>query len=377
MRVVIVGGGYAGLACALDLRKLAPRAELHLVDPGDAHVKQTRLHEALHRPLADLRVPFSELAGRYGFEHHRAALGDDAAFDAEALRTWHDDGAVPLAGERLACDYLVIATGARPRLRAEASSRVADQLILREREGRAFVDSCLLEADGDAAGATIVGGGASGVQYAFELAQVLRRRARGTPIRLIDSEDRLLSALPVSTHDYVAAQMQAAGISYLPRTAYLGQTSASLRVRHLDEDSEQSLPSALTLLFGGVEAYPFALRANRYGQVVVDGKTLVRVFAAGDCARYAARGLDALTAQAAVRKGKHVAANISRLHRGRPPVAYGFQELGYIVSMGSLDSVGWVLVRENIVRGAAATALRKVVEAQYDLFVDGLDTYIV
>jgi len=77
MRVVIVGGGYAGLACALDLRKLAPRAELHLVDPGDAHVKQTRLHEALHRPLADLRVPFSELAGRYGFEHHRAALGDD------------------------------------------------------------------------------------------------------------------------------------------------------------------------------------------------------------------------------------------------------------------------------------------------------------
>jgi len=72
-----------------------------------------------------------------------------------------------------------------------------------------------------------------------------------------------------------------------------------------------------------------------------------------------------------------VAANISRLHRGRPPVAYGFQELGYIVSMGSLDSVGWVLVRENIVRGAAATALRKVVEAQYDLFVDGLDTYIV
>jgi NADH dehydrogenase len=375
MRVVIVGGGYAGLACALDLRKLAPRAELHLIDPGDAHVKQTRLHEALHRPLEDLRVPFSQLAVRCGFEHHREALGRDGVFDVGVLRAWHDEGTVPVGARRLGYDYLVIATGARPRLRADTSPGVVDQLILREREGRTFVDACL-GADRDTPCATVVGGGASGVQYAFELAEVLRRRAPGTSIRLIDSTNRLLSALPVSTHDYVAAQMQAAGIEYLSCTAYLGPAASSVRVRDAD-GRERELPSALTLLFGGVEAHPFELHANRFGQIVADGRPLERIFAAGDCARYATRGLDAMTAQAAVRKGKHVAANISRLHRGRMPVSYEFQELGYIVSMGSVDSIGWLLVRENVVRGAAATVLRQIVEAQYDLFVDGLDTYIV
>ena len=75
MKVVVAGGGYAGLACLLQLRSLAPRAELHLVDPGTAHVKQTRLHETMRRPLADLRVPFDGLARRFGFEYHEGALG--------------------------------------------------------------------------------------------------------------------------------------------------------------------------------------------------------------------------------------------------------------------------------------------------------------
>jgi NADH dehydrogenase len=64
-------------------------------------------------------------------------------------------------------------------------------------------------------------------------------------------------------------------------------------------------------------------------------------------------------------------------HRGRTPVPYVFQELGYVVSLGSLDAVGWVLVREHLLRGVAATAMRRLVEAQYDLFVEGLDTYVL
>ena len=372
MRVVVIGGGYAGLACLLELRKLAPRAELHLVDAGVAHLKQTQLHEALHRPLDALRVPYDELARRYEFEHHREALGNDGVFAERDLRAWHDARSIPVAGESLACDYLVIATGARPRLRASARGTF-DQMQLRDREGRDLVRE-FLERGGVA---TVVGGGASGVQYAFELAEVLRRRAPGTELRLVDADDRLLRTLPAPAHDYVTAQLRAAGVSYLPRTSWVGEKETLLRVRNLDEEREHELPSSLTLLFGGVEAHPFALQANRYGQVVLAGETCARIFAAGDCARYAARGLDAMTAQAAVRKGKHVAANITRLHRGRSPISYDFQELGYVVSLGSIDSVGWLLVPDNIVRGVAATALRKVVEAQYDLFVEGFDTYVL
>jgi NADH:quinone reductase (non-electrogenic) len=171
--------------------------------------------------------------------------------------------------------------------------------------------------------------------------------------------------------------MEAVGIEYLPRTAYMRQAGTQLQVQALDGGPARTIDSDLSLLFGGVDAHPFALQANRYGQVVLEGETMTRMFAAGDCARYAARGLNAMTAQAAVRKGKHVATNISRVQRGRLPVAYGFQELGYVVSLGRLDAVGWLLMRERLVHGVAATAMRRIVEAQYDLFVDGLDTYVL
>jgi len=380
VRVVVAGGGYAGLACLIDLRKLAPRAELHLIDPGAAHLKQTQLQEALRRPLDDLRVPFDEVASRYGFEHHRQALGEQGVFAASELRTWRDEGSVPLATGRLAFDYLVIATGVLPRERPHAARDGAplyDQVDLRELEGARLVEEWLSRPDAGAGGASIVGGGASGVQYAFELAEVLRRRGMQAPVRLIDGEPRLLRGLPAGAHEYVTAQMEAAGIEYLPRTLFLAQQDARMRVRAVDGGDERELGSGLTLLFGGVAAHPFELRADRYGRVVLDGTALATVYAAGDCVRYAARGLDAMTAQAAVRKGKHVAANIARAHRGRTPVPYVFQELGYVVSLGSLDAVGWVLVRENLLRGVAATAMRRLVEAQYDLFVEGLDTYVL
>jgi NADH:quinone reductase (non-electrogenic) len=377
VKVVVVGGGYAGLACLMDLRKLAPRAQLHLVDPCRAHVKQTQLHEALQRPLDALRVPFAELAARYGFEHHRYAAGRAGAFDARDLRAWHDDGALRLGSRRLDYDYLVIATGARPRLRATPGTSVWDQCGLRHEEGHALVRRVLLEERGEGRSATVVGGGASGVQYAFALSELLQQRGSSAQVRLVDSEARVLTSLPQAAADYVRERMAAAGIVYLPRTTYVGQAGTRLQVQGSDGAAPQALESQLSLLFGGVEAYPLELHANRYGQVVLDGKIFEQVFAAGDCARYAARGLDAKTAQAAVRKGKHVAANISRLERGRLPVAYGFQELGYVVSLGRFDAVGWLLLRERLVHGVAATAMRRMVEAQYDLFVDGLDTYVL
>jgi NADH dehydrogenase len=379
MKVVVAGGGYAGLACLLELRKLAPLAQLHLVDPGAAHLKQTQLHEALHRPLAALRVPFADLAERYRFGHTRAALGRNGEFGPEELERWDRDRQLRLGRARLEFDYLVIATGARPRLRAPAAGargRLYDQLALREREGRDLVARLLREDDAHTR-ATVAGGGASGVQFAFELAELLRGRGSRARVRLIDAGRRLLEGLPAAAHEYLHERLAEADIEYLPETSFVSQAGERLRVRTAGDGRERELASSLTLLFAGVAPHPVALRANRHGRVMIGGATLSRVFAAGDCVQYAARGLNALTAQAAVRKGKHVAANITRLERGRIPVAYGFQELGYVVSLGRLDCVGWLLVPGNVVRGVAAVAIRNIVEAQYDLFVDGLDTYLL
>ena len=139
---------------------------------------------------------------------------------------------------------------------------------------------------------------------------------------------------------------------------------------------EYRLPSLATLLFPGVQPAPFALQSNKYGQVEIDGQLLPEVFSAGDCADYDGNGLNEMTAQAAVRKGKLVAHNIRNLKAGRGLRPYRYQEKGYLLSLGSVDAVGWVGLRCNLLKGFAANVLKDAMEHQYDLYLDGVDTYL-
>ena len=74
MKIVVVGGGYAGMACLIELRRRMCDAELHLYDPAGHHLKITHLHETVRVPRARFEVPFADLAARYRFAHHRDAL---------------------------------------------------------------------------------------------------------------------------------------------------------------------------------------------------------------------------------------------------------------------------------------------------------------
>ena len=69
MKIMVVGGGYAGLSCLMALADLLPDSRRILVDPSDYHLKQTRLQEALRRSLDGLRIPFDALGRKYGFLH--------------------------------------------------------------------------------------------------------------------------------------------------------------------------------------------------------------------------------------------------------------------------------------------------------------------
>ncbi len=135
--------------------------------------------------------------------------------------------------------------------------------------------------------------------------------------------------------------------------------------------------SPLTLLLGGLIPTPLELECNAFGQVLVQGSPLPSIFAAGDCARYPAPGLDSLTAQAAVRKGRLVAENILRLAAGMRPLAYDYRELGYFLSLGSLDGIGWLLSRASVLKGTPALAVKQAIEAQFQLLLRGVDTYLV
>ncbi len=379
LRIVVVGGGYAGLACALALVKDLPSARITLIDQGERHIKATLLHQTLRRSLLHISEPFSELAQRFGFVFNQAAVGADEGFSLDDVRAWEADSAVPLAdGESVPFDRLVIATGARSALQAaQYGAGCVDKQTLIEQPGEELVQAYLWELPRAQRTATVVGGGASGVQVAFELAELMRRSQRPGTVRLVDQAATLFAHMPDKVHRYVVRRMRDAHIEYLPETDFVSQSGGTVQLSNRADGSQVERPSAMTALFAGIKPYPQLFEANRFGQLETEEGPLERVFVAGDCSAYAGRGLNAATAQAAVRKGKQVAVNITRQVRRRALRSYDFRELGYVVNLGALDAVGWALSPHNVLTGLAAFGAKELVDAQYDLFVHGVDTYVV
>ncbi len=104
-RVVIVGGGFAGGCCALELRRLRPHTDITLIDAAASYVT-CPMSNAVLVGLRDLRSITVERDGiaRAGIRYVRARV---TAVDATQRR-------VRLAsGERLPYDRLVVAPGIR------------------------------------------------------------------------------------------------------------------------------------------------------------------------------------------------------------------------------------------------------------------------
>lgn len=371
-KVAIVGGGYAGLAALVTLRERRPDAEITLVDPRDHHLKITHLHECFRRPLGDFRLPFGTLEKRFDIRHVQAGL----TFDEQALNQWAVEGWLDCGGETVEFDYLLWATGAgfKTLEKGEHSLDLEDFSLT---PGPELLHRHLDDAGQNESFITVVGSGATGIQFLFEIAHYIRVRKLPWRLRLVDAADAPLRQFNARLGRYVESRMQDLGIDYVPRHYFRSQTSDILELEDQERGESIALPSSLALLFVGLSP-DRRIESNVFGQVQLNGKTLPRVFAAGDCSRHKLPGSNALSAQTALRKGRLAARNILR-HASHFKLLepYLHRDLGYVIGMGPADAVGWVALEGNIIAGQPATLLKEVVEAQYDLLLAGTDTFIL
>lgn len=372
LKLVIIGGGYSGLSALITIRKYRPHAEIVLVDRRPYHLKITHLHESFRRPLTDFKVPFSALEKRFNFRHVVA----DLAFDDSTLKQWQSERVIPVGEEAIGFDYLLVATGAGFK-KLEKSSRVIDLDDFIERPGPEVLEDNLAAANSSAPWITAVGGGATGIQYLFEIAHFARERRIPCRLRLVGSEQGVLTQFDPKLGQYAEARMADLGIEHVPGRFFRAQETDHVVLETVETGDLSELDSHLTLLFVGKSA-GLRLHANFFGQVVVDGEVLDRIFTAGDCSYFRSLGSNVMTAQSAVRKGKLAARNILR-HSGLVKLLepYLHRDLGYLISLGPQDSVGWMVSERNIVAGFPAAVVKELVEAQYDLLLAGIDTYVL
>ena len=369
-KIVVLGGGYAGLACLSELSRRHRKLDLHLIDAAKDHCRVTCLHKTFHTPLKDFLKPFDQLGKKFRFRHHCC----EVKFGFETLENWCDRKKITLQGEGLPFDALVLATGSRP-VRLSGGQNVFDLSHLRKGMGAEIIDQFCSRWNGKKATVTFVGGGATGIQALFEALHALTNKGFRGSFRLVSRTDGVVPELPPIFHNYIVRRMVEAGVEYLSQTTYLGSSEENVLLKNMKTGEESCLSSQLTFLFPGAAPSPLRFETNANGQVLLGRKKLDFIFAAGDCSLFMSSGLNHMTAQAAIQKGRLVARNVLSYLEGKSLEPYNYREKGYFISLGPADAIGWVGIKHCIVKGVTAMMLKEAAETQFELFLGGVNTY--
>lgn len=226
-RVVIVGGGFGGLAAARALEGAA--AQVVLVDRVNHHLFQPLLYQVATAALspADIAWPLRTLFR--GQQNIRITLGEVTKIDRAARCVLLSETA-PIPYDRL-----ILAPGARHayfghedwEMHAPGLKTIPDALELRERMLMAFEQA---QQAGDAQRASdyltfvIVGGGPTGVELAGALMEIGRRAmAPDFPVLhraefrviLIEGGGRILEAFPPDLSGKAQMALEALGVTVM------------------------------------------------------------------------------------------------------------------------------------------------------------------
>jgi NADH:ubiquinone reductase (H+-translocating) len=298
-RVLIVGGGFAGVGCAKTLAK-HDDIEVTLVDRNNYHQFQPLLYQVAMSMLApsDIAYPLRKLARKQG--NFEVKLGDVVAMNPQARTVTTADG------QTYQGDVLVVAGGSQPNFfhtpgadeHAFPLYSLDDATRLRTRILETFE-----EADRDAAlidqGAlnfAIVGGGPTGVEVAGALAELIKSTMTveyhdlavdKAKVHLIDHGHELLAMFAEKAHRYTAGVLERDGVEL-----HFGTGVTEVGPGHVDLSDGSSLRTHCVIWGGGLQAAPVAgatgLPQGKGGRIDVQPDLTVEgfpgVYAVGDIA---------------------------------------------------------------------------------------------
>jgi NADH dehydrogenase len=361
--VVIVGGGFAGLACAR--RVGGDGVRVTVIDRNNYHLFVPLLYQVATAALspADIAQPIRKMLQRQSLT---SVILDEVTGVNTAAKE------VRLAsGRPLRYDRLVLACGSSYNYfgheawakDAPALKTIADALRIRARLLTAFERA---ETSADPAEreylltTVIVGGGPTGVEMAGAIADLARfalardfRNISASMARvvLVEAGPRILQAFPVSLADHARAVLEKRGVTVLTDTSVkeIAPGRVSLDGREI---------AGATIIWGaGVKASPvgewLGVPVDRIGRVSVEPDLSLAavpdVYVIGDAAAFAVDGtpLPAL-AQVAEQEGKHLGRALrANLLRGTTMPPFRFFDRGNtaVISSGAAvyDFRGWHL----------------------------------
>jgi NADH dehydrogenase len=349
--VVIIGGGFAGLAASKALRGRDVRVTV--VDRRNHHVFQPLLYQVATATLSpgDIAAPIRWIVRHASNE--RVILGEAARIDTNARVVQLSDGAA------LDYDYLIVGTGASHAYfghpewaeHAPGLKTLEDALDIRRRILLAF-EYAERETDPvrqrELLTFVVVGGGPTGVELAGTLAEIARQTLRdefrsidtaGTRIVLVEAGPTILPTFPKKLRQAARASLHRLRVEVREQTA----------VTHIDArgvmlGATERLDAGTVLWAAGVAASPLVatlgVPMDRAGRAIVEPDLSIpghpEVFVVGDAAAFLHQGGTALpgVAQTAMQGARHAARNILRRLEGHTTTTFVYRDLGSMAIVG-------------------------------------------
>jgi NADH dehydrogenase len=355
-QVVVIGGGFGGLAVTRALARAA--VQVTLVDRRNHHLFQPLLYQVAMAGLspAEIAVPIRSVLRRQ--KNARVLLAEAIRIDTAARRV------VLREAPPLTYDFLVVATGALTSYFGHEEWRdVApglkdneDAVDIRRRVLLAF-EAAEREPDAEARRRhltfVVIGGGPTGVELAGAIAElasyVLARDFRAinpesTRVVLLEGGPRILDTFAPQLSDRASHSLAGMGVEV--RTDAL--------VTQIDDDGillgSQRIQAGTVLWAAGVAAAP--LPKDMPGPVDRTGRALVErdcslpghpeIFCIGDAAAFLpATGKDPLpgVSPVAMQQGRFVARQIDRRIDGRPTETFVYRDKGSMATIGRSRAV--------------------------------------
>ncbi len=358
-RIIVIGGGFAGLWAVRRLRHAA--ADVLLVDRHNHHTFQPLLYQVATAGLAapSIAAPLRHILRRQ--RNVTVLLGTVDSIDTAARQ-------VVIDGAPYRYDYLLVATGsAHAYFGHDAWERDAaglktlqDALAMRARILLAFerAEAAAQAAERDAwLTFVIVGGGATGVELAGTLAEIARHTLRrefrridpaSARVLLVETGPRVLPAFPASLSASAQRQLERLGVTVLTGRPITAVDAKGVRI------DSQRIAAHTVLWAAGVAASPLGqslgVGTDRAGHVSVMADLSIaghpEVFVAGDLAGVtSASGPVPGIAPAAKQMGDYVARAILARCEGRQIKPFRYRHYGLLATVGRKAAVvdlGWV-----------------------------------
>jgi len=347
-KVVILGGGFGGLAAA---RALYKSAEVTVVDRHNFQTFLPLLYQVSTAGLAADHVAYP-IRGALRKTNIKFRMGSPISID-------HKNKEVKLdSSEVLKFDHLIVALGSVsadfgiPGVNEYAlgMKTVHEALTIRAEIMRRFEDLCRFE-DETKLSISVIGGGPTGVEMAGAIAELIRgplksdqaNAAAHIQVSLIEAGPRLLPPFAPSLSERTKKDLEKLGVKVLINTAV-----KAIEHRKIILKDDSVLSSEITIWAAGVKGSDAMAQLNlptNGNRVAVEPTMQVKnypnIWALGDIA--GALGKDGrplpMVAPVAIQQGKFIAKQIARLIANKPLTDFKYLDKGSMATIGRNKAV--------------------------------------